>query len=134
MRSRVVKGILVLYIIGLCFCCFWDFRGSIDFSTGWFGAASDKVVHFLLFFPFPILSYCAFPGMRDTGTRLTRFCIAVFVIGVAVGVATEVVQGWTGYRSRDSLDLVADCCGLAASVICLQVFEMIKRKRRKAEK
>lgn len=134
MRSRIVKAILVLYIIGLCFCCFWDFRSSIDFNTGWFGAMSDKAVHFLLFFPLPVISYFAFPGLRNTGARMTRFCIAVFIIGAAVGAATELVQGWTGYRSRDGFDLVADCCGLAASVICLQIFEMIKWKRRKAGK
>ena len=126
MRDRIhyiIKSLFYIYILGLCFCCFWNFRGSIDLSTEWIGLPKDKVVHFLLFFPMPVMTYLAFPKLRNTPRRYLRFSIIVFICSIAFGAMTEAVQWLTGYRQCDWGDLLADCCGIAAAIAVLQIYE-----------
>ena len=99
-------------------------------NTEILGLPADKVVHFLLFFPFPIISYITFPDMRKTPAGFLRFSITVFIAGVCLGGAIELIQGISGYRSCDSKDLLADCYGLAASTAVMQVYEAFLKKRR----
>ena len=126
----LLKAIFILYVIGLCFCCFWDFRGSIDLNNGLFGAYGDKAVHFLMFLPMPLISYFAFPGTRDTKTKFRKFCFSVFLLGTAAGAAIELVQGWTGYRTNDLVDLAADCCGLVSGTGIVLLINTFRRRRR----
>ncbi len=133
-KNYILKGIFILYLTGLCFCCFWDFRSSIDLNSGLFGILNDKVVHFLLFFPMPFIAYFAFPRTRDTKRKFNKFCVSVFLLGTAVGAATEIVQGWTGYRSKDIIDLAADCCGLVSGIGCIQLVDILNKRRKRAIK
>ena len=137
MRDRIhyiIKSLFYIYILGLCFCCFWNFRGSIDLGTEWWGIPKDKIVHFFLFFPFPIVFYLAFPKLRNSPRRYLKFSILALATGVATGLAIEIIQGWSGYRSCDMTDLLADFCGLAAAVLILQVFEAFVMNKRRAGK
>lgn len=130
MRNKlfyISRILLVAYLIGLCFCCFWNFRSSIDFNIDWFGIPKDKVIHFLLFFPFPIICHIAFPRLRNTPVRMLRFGIIVFLAGAATGGGIEILQGLTGYRSCDLYDFVADCTGLAAASLLLLLHETFIR-------
>ena len=132
MRDRlhfILKAIFVIYIIGLCFCCFWNFRGSIDLSTELWGIPKDKIAHFCLFFPFPIIFYLAFPKLRKTPRRYLKFSILALVAGTALGWLIEIIQGWSGCRSKDMADLLADICGLGASLLALQIFQAFFRKK-----
>ena len=133
-RHSILKAIFILYIIGLCFCCFWNFRSSIDLSTELWGIPKDKIAHFCMFFPFPIIFYLAFPKLRNTPRRYLKFSILALATGVATGLAIEIIQGWSGYRSCDMTDLLADFCGLAAAVLILQVFEAFVMNKRRAGK
>ncbi len=134
-KSRItVRIILILYLLGLCFCCFWDFRGSVDMSRDLFGLPADKVTHFLMFFPFPVITYLSFPKFSDTPLGFLRFSIITLIVGIVTGAATELVQGWSGYRSCDKMDLLADCCGLASSTLMVQFHEAFIRKRRKTSR
>lgn len=134
MRNKVFKGVFTVYLILLFICCFWDFRGSIDLNTGIFGPHTDKVVHFLLFLPFPVTAYFAFPGLRDTKLRLARFCLLAFLAGTAIGTLIEKIQGWTGYRSCDIIDVAADCCGLVCAIGIVLLIDTVRRYRETEEK
>lgn len=131
-RNYILKGIFILYIIGLCFCCFWDFRSSIDLNTNLLGVLSDKAVHFMMFFPMPVIAYFSFPKIRNTKRKFTMFCISVFIFGTAIGAATELIQGWTGYRTRDLWDLAADCLGLISAIGTVMLVETFVKARRRA--
>ena len=98
-------------------------------NSGLFGILNDKVVHFLLFFPMPFIAYFAFPRTRDTKRKFNKFCVSVFLLGTAVGAATEIVQGWTGYRSKDIIDLAADCCGLVCAIGIVLLIDTVRRYR-----
>ena len=136
MRNRtryiISRTILILYSAGLCLCCFWDFRSSIDVSHSLLGLPADKVTHFLLFLPLPVISYAAFPQFRSTPERFLKFMAATFMVGAAAGGGIEIIQGLTGYRSCDKMDFVADCCGLAVSALTIANYEIFIRRRRTA--
>lgn len=132
--SKIFKLLFVLYLAALCFCCFWNFSGGLDLGGEWFGIHKDKVIHFVMFLPFPVISYLSLPHVGDTPLKFLRFCILDFIAGVMLGAAIELLQGVEGFRSADVKDLFADCCGLAAAVFCLQFFEAFIKKRRKSVK
>jgi VanZ family protein len=67
-------------------------------TTGW-----DKANHALAFFVLAVLGASAYPG------RLLRVLAGL----LAYGALIEVLQGLSGYRDAEWLDLVADAVGLA---------------------
>ena len=59
--SRVFKIVLFLvYVALVAWLCFGMFKPSQDIPRSLFGIPIDKVVHFLMFLPFPILGTIAF--------------------------------------------------------------------------
>lgn len=98
------------------------------------GEGGDKFAH--------MLAYCVLmswfaniyevPGQR-----------AMFAVGfVAMGIALEFVQRWTGYRTYEVADMVADAVGVAAGWIFapprmpvyVHMMEMFYRIRRRTVK
>ncbi|RDK11009.1 VanZ family protein [Cupriavidus lacunae] len=70
-------------------------------TTGW-----DKANHMLAFAVLGVLGRRAYAGRGW----------AVLLGLVAYGGLIELLQGQTGYREADWLDLLADCIGLAAGM------------------
>lgn len=63
-RNILTLALLVVYLGMVGWCCFGHFSDLPDIGQdNLFGIPMDKVVHFLMFFPFPILCYLAFSGM-----------------------------------------------------------------------
>lgn len=51
---RVLSALLLLFYIGaVAFCCFWKFTSLPSLELKIFGIPKDKIVHFLMFLPFP---------------------------------------------------------------------------------
>lgn len=123
--SRILLG---LYIIAVCLLCFMRFSTGIDMSSTWFGIPKDKVVHGLMFFPFPILMSMAF--FRANGRPLKRivFLTVCIIIGAIAGGAIELIQQETGYRSGDVLDFRADCIGLMTGAVLMLAYAAILKK------
>ncbi len=55
-----------------------------------------------------------FANIYDASIRRLQFALGF----VALGVALEFVQGWTGYRSFELADMAADSAGVAAGWLC----------------
>lgn len=67
----------------------------------------DKVVHVVLFFGFALLWLSLYPARRRD----------VFLGGLAVGVAIELLQHWLPIdRSGDVFDVIADALGLVLAL------------------
>lgn len=121
-----MKGRLhTLYIIAFCIylaavalLCFIKPSSlpEVDIKTI-FGLPLDKVLHFLMFLPYPILAGTVFISREQhiLATFLTLLILAVTGIGVAYG--TEIIQSHTGYRSYEIADFHADMIGIAAGTL-----------------
>ncbi len=132
MRKRRVPALLlfILYLCAVAYCCFGHFNDlpQLGQDSLW-GIPMDKIVHFIMFFPFPILCYAAFrPQSRKTWRILVAVAI-VLVVGCAVAAGTEIGQSLTTYRSGDQLDFLADFTALAGSSALTLLAELLILKK-----
>ena len=66
----------------------------------------DKVLHLGLFFVLALLGYLNVPSI-----------MAVTAFAVLVAGGTEILQGFTAYRSREWWDFVADLAGVFVGLV-----------------
>lgn len=127
-RRLIARILLILYIITLCTLCFIRIEPGIDFESTWFGLPKDKIVHFLMFLPYPVITYFAFCKEKRTHISFMLFMVTVIVTGIAIGAATEIIQSMTSYRSADINDLRADSLGVFAGSLIILLYAVISRR------
>ena len=119
-----------LYIAGVLYLCLGHFDNTPSVPLSFWGIPTDKLVHFAMFFPFPILAFLAFDSFTSTIPQTLLFVGVTFLIGLSVAVGTELGQAnLTDYRSGDPLDLVADTIGLSVSSLITAVWDIRKQKK-----
>lgn len=120
-RQRVIlfRILMVIYLAAVAYVCFGKFEHLPDVVTKQFlGFDMDKVIHFLMFFPFPILGVLCFDHITRKPWHSILMVVLLFISGSVIAAATELIQGTTTYRVADEADFLADAIALAiASVI-----------------
>ena len=132
MTNRIRKFPLILFIIylaTLAYCCFGHFGGLPNVKPYLFGFRIDKVIHFIMFFPFPILFFLAFVPHSDKIWKAVLSVFLVLLLGCIVAASTEVGQSYTTYRSGDVKDFEADAISLCISSFFTLIFVIIKQIR-----
>lgn len=115
-RNILALFLFIIYLGAVVYCCFGHFSDLPEIGQDTFlGIPMDKIVHFLMFFPFPVLCFIAFSGRTDKPWKSVLAVSAVFLVGCLIAAATEVGQSFTDYRSGDILDFAADAVSLAIS-------------------
>lgn len=125
----ISTAILFLYLVAVVALCIIQTDSLPHVEAEWFGIPADKIVHFLMFFPFPILTWLAF--FKDEENKLKRTAILATVVacGIVLAAGTEVAQSFTEYRQGDILDFAADCAGMAAGFAIVVAASSISAKR-----
>lgn len=129
-RQLVIARILfAMYLVAVAVLCFGKFESSQDMPRELWGIPTDKVVHFLMFFPFPALAYLAFD--RYKGNRSSSFLWAgvAFLAGCAYAAVTELIQSRLSYRSGDPVDFQADFLALTACSVFILIIILLKHKK-----
>ena len=130
MRRRLIfKILLVLYLATVAWLCFGHFSSIPNVKMSYWGIPTDKIVHFLMFFPFPLLAFGAFDKFTTKPWHSLVFVLTVFGIGCLLASATEIGQAYTTYRSGDPHDFLADGLALAISCIIVLVIDLCKQFR-----
>jgi len=122
------KVIFFAYLAAVIFLCFGKFENLPQMNPLFLGIPKDKVVHFLMFFPFPILVFLAFDRFTTKPWHSLLFCLGVFLLGCIVAAATEIGQSYTQYRSGDPNDFRADILAVAISSIIVLIIDLKKQK------
>lgn len=143
MTCRLCKGIVMktgkrtfiiifcIYMAAVAAVCFLRPDNLPDLKTdNWLGIPVDKLLHFLMFLPFPILSGAAFIHADRAVTRQLLCLILLGIIGAATAYGTEIIQGETGYRSYEIADFYADITGIATGIIISAGYMIINRRKR----
>ena len=130
-KQKIAFRILFfLYIAGVLYLCFGRFDNAPSIELNLWGIPTDKLVHFGMFFPFPILAFLAFDPYTETVPQTLLFVGVTFLIGLIVAVGTEWGQAsFTDYRSGDPLDFLADTIGLFLSSVLTTVWDIRKQKK-----
>ena len=126
LRARILFG---LYLVAVAVLCFGKFDSAQDVPRDLWGIPTDKIVHFLMFFPFPILACLAYGGYRGERWQATFRTVIAFLAGCAFAAATEWVQTWLSYRSGDPVDFGADALALLLSSAIVLIIVLAKHRK-----
>ncbi len=119
--ARILKFTFILYIISLFFFSLYSFKDlSVNLSDRFLGIKTDKIVHFIIFFPFSFLSFIAFGAYLKR--KINNYCIFVlFIFGIIISTITETLQILTPLRSFELLDLLANYIGIFIGSLLLYI-------------
>ena len=117
------------YIVAVLVLCFAKFPSTDDVPTELWGIPMDKIVHFLMFFPLPLLAYLAFDRYREKRWAAVPWAAVAFLGGSAFAAFTELVQSRLSYRSGDPADFQADAVALIASSVIVLIVILAKHKK-----
>ena len=86
------------------------------------GLPIDKVLHFLMFLPYPVLAGMSFMGKEHPFHRNIFILLVLAVVGVGMAYGTEVIQAQTGYRAYEMADFYADMTGIATGSVAVLAY------------
>ena len=129
-RSVLFTIVMCLYIGTVAYLCFANFHKLPDVPKTLLGIPMDKIVHFCMFFPFPILAFLAYDKFTGTRKSVVIFALITFAVGCTVAAATEIGQALlTDYRSGDPTDFLADFLALLSSSLIATWLDIRKLSR-----
>ena len=125
-NGQEMKGHLrILYITAFCIylaavgvLCFIRPSSLPEMEIKTFlGLPIDKVLHFLMFLPYPVLSGMVFISREQKRPAVIATLLILALTGIGVAYGTEMIQSHTDYRSYEIADFYADIAGIAAGTI-----------------
>ena len=125
-RKILFTSAFCFYLAAVFFLCLMKPDDLPQTELMLFGLPADKVAHFLMFFPFPVLGYCM---MWKKGRRIWLDLLIVastLIMGTGLAFLTEHLQALTQYRSSDIKDIYSDLIGMAAGCIPVLINIMYK--------
>lgn len=131
MGKRNIIGLilLALYLIVVGWCCFGHFETLSEPPSTILGIPTDKIVHFIMFLPFPFLCYLTFEYMADKPWKVAMAVASIFLVGCMIAAGTEIGQSFTKHRSGDVMDFMADMAALAAASLVILVISLTHKKK-----
>ncbi len=130
-KTILARILFFLYLAAIAFLCFMHVDKLPDVEKILFGIPADKLAHFLMFLPFPILAYLAYDHLTNRFWSAVLFSAATFIIGALLAYGTEYVQGKLPYRSMDINDFKADALALAISSVFVFIIDVTHLQKRK---
>lgn len=122
---------MIVYIAAVAYLCFGKFSSMPNVHSSYFGIPTDKLVHFGMFFPFPILASLSIRQKGRTPWRSVWRTVSIFLIGCTLAAGTELIQGLTTYRTSDPADFMADASALAIASIMAMAAIIIQHKTKR---
>lgn len=127
--SSIFRVLLLLYFAAVAYLCFGHFDNLPEVSRTFFGIPADKIVHFGMFFPFPVLVFLALDKFTTKPWHSFLMLCTVFLTGCILAGATEYGQSLLTYRSCDIHDFRADTLAIAISSLAVFTIDILKQKR-----
>lgn len=126
-KYRIIqKLIFLIYLAAVAYLCLGHFSNIHNVPRMIWGIPTDKWVHFIMFFPFPVLFYWAFNWNTKKWWHSLLLSVGILAAGSLVASSTELLQGLTTYRTKDILDFHADFKAMCISSVIVLVIESIK--------
>lgn len=126
-RRHMAILLFAFYLAAVAYLCFLK-PGSIPVLQQFiFGIPTDKVIHFIMFLPYPILAYISFrPDRKGVSTHMLTF-IAIIAVGAAMAMGVERLQIAAG-RNYDIKDFYANIAGMAAGAAITLIFILARHR------
>lgn len=128
-RSIIFSITMVLYLAAVGYLLFANFEKLSSIPRIFLGIPTDKIVHFCMFFPFPILAYLAYDQLTDTPLKAFAALVSICAIGAIFAGLTEIGQSMLPYRYEDISDFRADCLAIVLAGILTFVIDVAKMRK-----
>ena len=128
-RSIIFSIAMVLYLAVVGYLLFANFEKLSSIPRIFLGIPTDKIVHFCMFFPFPILAYLAYDQLTDTPLKDFAALVSICAIGAIFAGLTEIGQSLLPYRYEDISDFRADCLAIVLAGILTFVIDVSKMRK-----
>lgn len=124
------------YIWALVLCCYFAAVLMVclarpeqipSLSRSLWGIPVDKIGHFLMFLPYPVIAYTAFKPTYPGRWQHILVLLAVFAVGVGLAMGTEHLQGLSEYRSYEIEDFYADILGMECSALVIFLYIIFRK-------
>lgn len=126
-KTILSRVLFLLYVCAVCLICFADSSSLPRMQRFIFGIPTDKVVHFIMFAPFPILSYLSFDHPSGKPWRSVLFVFLSLIAGATLAYSTEIIQSYLPSRSMDINDFYADALALGVSSIFILLVDLTRK-------
>ena len=128
-RTTIFRVLTFLYLGVVALLCFANFSHLPDMQRSFLGIPTDKIVHFLMFLPFPVLAFWSLVKRRRTVVATLLILACLYVVGCLLAWGTEYVQGMLPYREMDMSDFKADRIGLACGSLIAFIIQLFSFKK-----
>lgn len=123
---RISKIVLFLaYVAAVAWLCFGTFKPDPSIPRTIFNIPTDKVVHFLMFLPFPILGTIAF----DFRSWWRALSIMTILANLAAFTFEQLQSRITTVRVTDPTDLNANFLGISLGLLIAIIFGLAIRRK-----
>lgn len=129
-RAILFRIAMILYVIAVAWLCFANFNRLPDVPRTFLGIPMDKVVHFCMFFPFPILAFLAYDQYTATPWQALAALVSICAVGGVFAGITELIQEQLAYRTKDINDFGADCLAIGLSGLMVFLIDVIKMRKK----
>ena len=126
--KKISLGLFCTYVAAVMLLCVIKTDSLPELPKFYLGIPLDKIMHFAMFLPFPILGYMAFYPTEKGCMREFAVLGIMFLLGVGFAFATERLQAMTDYRSYEINDMLADLIGIATGAI-IGIIIILKRRK-----
>lgn len=129
--KKIYIATFCIYLAAVALLCFLKPSSLPEMEVKTlFGLPIDKVLHFLMFLPYPVLAGLSFiSGKQKLGWNIVTLLVLA-VVGTGLAYGTEIIQSQTGYRSYEIADFHADLIGICTGSI-IAIGNMIYTKFKK---
>ena len=120
-KALLFRIALILYIIAVAYLCFSNMNNIPKVPRVLFGIQTDKIVHFCMFFRFPILGFLAYGKKSENFWQSIAVIVTIWALGAIFAGLTEIIQGMLPRRTEDIRDYKADllAIGIASFIMLL---------------
>ena len=128
--KRLHIALFCLYLTAVGILCFMKPDDLPSVEKYLFGIPLDKIVHFTMFLPYPVL--CSMSFMNHDMKKQRSICVlaVIFISGAGMAYGTEVIQAHTGYRAYEIIDFYADMTGMTIGALITLTYILIKKNRK----
>ena len=125
MNKKIHTAAIILLIIYIIVSLYFLFTTvSLDVKDGLWSIPTDKIFHFLMFMPYPVIFWMIIKYGKKNYKKSFGVYFSAFTISLILGSLTEIAQKYLSYsRNGDIKDLLADALGIIFALLLLWIFE-----------
>lgn len=128
-KFRKISTVLFCsYIVAVVLLCVIRTDSLPELPKSFLGIPLDKITHFVMFLPFPVLGYTTFYPTEQSKWRKFAVLGIMCVLGFAFAYSTERLQAFTSYRACETADLIADAIGICTGALAVAIHIIVTHK------